>query len=106
MTINALLSSARTLMQKSPKNIDIQSLTEEILGIDGVEDLHELHVWSIDSKINTASMHIKTIKKGVITPIKDILHSYNIHSSSIQRERGECPEPICQTDCENRKCCS
>ena len=104
MTIKQLLISFRTLMQKSP--IDIENLTRDISSIEGVEDLHELHVWSVDSKINIASMHVKTVKKGVITQIKDILHEYNIHSSSIQRERGECPEPNCRTDCQNRKCCN
>jgi cation diffusion facilitator family transporter len=105
-TVKNIIGSGKILMHKSSKDIDIEALTNDIKAIEGVTDLHELHVWAIDSNINIASMHIKTDKKGVITPIKELLHSYNIHSSSIQRERGECIDSKnCGEHCGNKRCC-
>jgi Co/Zn/Cd efflux system component len=93
-------------MHKSPKDIDIESLKKDIESVPGIIDVHELHVWCIDSNINIASMHIKCLNsRGIVSKVKDILHSYNIHSSSIQKERGDCPEPICKINCESKKCC-
>lgn len=105
ITIKTLMKSTRSLLQKSPRDINIENLRKDILAIDGIENLHELHVWCVDSNINIASMHIKTIKKGVISQIKGVLHNYNIHSSSIERERGECSEKNCKENCRIRKCC-
>jgi cation diffusion facilitator family transporter len=106
-TIKSIINSGKLLMHKSPKEIDIESLKKDIESVPGIIDVHELHVWCIDSNINIASMHIKCLNsRGIVSKVKDILHSYNIHSSSIQKERGDCPEPICKINCENKKCCS
>lgn len=106
-TVKNIIGAGKILMHKSSKDIDIEALTNDIKAVEGVTDLHELHVWAIDSNINIASMHIQTDKKGVITPIKELLHSYNIHSSSIQRERGECIDSKnCGEQCRNKRCCN
>lgn len=89
---------------------DIQN---ELIEIDGVETVHEFHVWSLDSKVSVASMHIQ-MQSDVTTDdvdvilkeIKEVLHHRGIHSSSIQPEWSEqCIEPQCSDDCMDLQCC-
>ena len=45
-------------LEKAPSDINISELREHLLGIEGVEDIHHIHVWSIDGYNNYATMHI------------------------------------------------
>ena len=45
---------------KTPKEISIEELKEHILEIDGIKDIHHIHIWSIDGYNNYATMHIVT----------------------------------------------
>jgi zinc transporter 1 len=90
--------------------VDIKS---DLVGVEGVETVHEFHVWSLDNKVAVASMHVKMQPDvssdkvdGVLTAVKDVLHRRGIHSSTIQPEWGEeCIEPTCRSTCAERQCC-
>ena len=47
-------------LEKIPCGICIDEIKEHILAIDGVTDVHHIHIRSIDGMRNTASMHIVT----------------------------------------------
>ncbi len=47
-------------LEKLPLNIDIDELKQHILGIDGILDIHHIHIRSIDGNSNYATMHIVT----------------------------------------------
>jgi cobalt-zinc-cadmium efflux system protein len=53
-----LRESFNTLLEGVPKNIAVSKVEEEILGIPGVDSVHDLHVWSICSHINALSGHV------------------------------------------------
>lgn len=105
ITLKLLIDTTKILLNKTTRDIDIESLISEIKDVEGIKDIHDLHIWSSRPGVNIASMHIITKRKGVLKEIKEILHKYNIHSSSIQREREECPEPYCKTGCDTKRCC-
>lgn len=46
------------LLQAAPDHIDLQQLTAELTGIDGVVDVHDLHVWTLTSEMDAASAHL------------------------------------------------
>ena len=48
---------------KTPSDIDIDELKEHLLEIKDVDDIHHIHVWSIDGYNNYATMHIVTKAK-------------------------------------------
>jgi zinc transporter 1 len=85
----------------------------EILTIDGVDSVHEFHVWALNNKVSVASMHIQMEPQitsdtvgNVMLLAKDILHRRGIHSSTIQPEWSNvCAEPWCGSDCSDRRCC-
>ncbi|OWT32692.1 metal transporter [Methanobrevibacter sp. 87.7] len=57
-----LVDSFRVLLQKVPSNYSFDKLKEEISEIDGVEEVVDLHLWSLDGidQIITAKLRVNT----------------------------------------------
>lgn len=53
-----LRQSLNVLMEGVPANIDVDTVINTINNIEGVEDAHHLHVWSISSGMNAMSIHV------------------------------------------------
>lgn len=53
-----LRQSLNVLMEGVPENIDVDTVINTINNVDGVEDAHHLHVWSISSGMNALSVHV------------------------------------------------
>jgi cobalt-zinc-cadmium efflux system protein len=52
--------SVRVLLQSAPADIDLDELVEALSAIDGVVDVHDLHVWTLTSDMDAASAHLVT----------------------------------------------
>jgi cobalt-zinc-cadmium efflux system protein len=50
--------AVRILLQAAPKHIDLAELTRDLAGIDGVRDVHDLHVWTLTSDMDAATAHL------------------------------------------------
>jgi len=50
--------SLNILMQGAPGNIDIQKINDAILAINDIEDIHHIHLWSLDEKNVNFEAHI------------------------------------------------
>ncbi|UQS86326.1 cation diffusion facilitator family transporter [Nicoliella spurrieriana] len=80
------------LMQGAP-SVDCQSLKKDILSVDGVTNVHHVHIWSIDENsiifsahVNMHDMLISDAEK-IYQPISDLLkRKYNIDHVTIQAE--------------------
>ncbi|MBQ3004638.1 MAG: cation transporter [Clostridia bacterium] len=48
------------LLEKIPDNIELSDIKACIMKIDGVCDVHHIHIWSSDGQNNFATMHIVT----------------------------------------------
>lgn len=46
------------LLEGTPSDINIAALREAVSKIDGVRDVHDLHVWSLTSGVNAMSLHV------------------------------------------------
>ena len=46
------------MLQGVPREVDYEHIRRCLQQIDGVCDVHDLHVWSLDSEYNVSSMHI------------------------------------------------
>ena len=61
-----------------------------MLGVDGVEEVHELHIWQLSESKLIASLHVRTTQNcdfmQVAAEIKRRLHDRGIHSVTIQPE--------------------
>ena len=86
---------------KIPEGIEIDEIKHHLLEIDGVLDVHHIHVWSMDGNQNYATMHVVTnsnhlkIKKA----IKDELFEHGIvHATlELESEKEHCDDKHCHT---------
>ncbi len=99
--INSLKNLKEVLdlfLEKTPSNVDIEELKNHLLKIDGVDDIHHIHVWSIDGYNNYATMHIVTKSKDVKKVKKEIreeLEEHNICHAILETEDEACDDIEC-----------
>lgn len=84
-------------LDKAP--VDPIELREQLLRIPGIQDIHHIHIRSIDGYNHCATMHIVTDHPAVKAQVRHILHHRGIHHATLELEApGEqCPEPHCYT---------
>ena len=51
--------SFRVFMEGAPSHLDTEAIRAALAGIDGVADVHDLHVWTITSGFVSLSAHLK-----------------------------------------------
>lgn len=96
-------------LEKTPKNISLEELKEHLLEIKGVEDIHHIHIWSIDGYNNFATMHVVSNNKNkkIKEEVKNELKEHGIVHSTIELENinEHCSEEECIIDTgHNHKC--
>jgi cobalt-zinc-cadmium efflux system protein len=55
----------RVLVQAAPDHISLDRVRDDLAGLDGVVDVHDLHVWTLTSRMDVASAHL------MVTPSTD-----------------------------------
>ncbi|WP_083511574.1 cation diffusion facilitator family transporter [Alicyclobacillus acidiphilus] len=95
------------LMEGTPKGVDFQKVVGEIRSAPGVQDVHDVHVWSITSGKNAMSCHVvldgdMTIRDSqkILRDIEHRLIHMGIGHVTIQTEDAEHPHSeseICAT---------
>jgi cobalt-zinc-cadmium efflux system protein len=105
--INALKNLKKVLdlfLEKTPKNVDINKIKEKLIKIDGIEDIHHIHVWSIDGYNNYATMHIVSKSKNIVKVKKDIreeLEEHGICHAILETEEEACDDRECSIKVES-----
>jgi cobalt-zinc-cadmium efflux system protein len=52
--------AVRILLQAAPDGFDLDRLAGDLGSIEGVVDVHDLHVWTLTSEMDAASAHLVT----------------------------------------------
>ncbi|MGH1506398.1 MAG: cation diffusion facilitator family transporter [Acidimicrobiales bacterium] len=50
--------AVRVLLQAAPEHVDLDALVADLSAIDGVADVHDVHVWTLTSEMEAASAHL------------------------------------------------
>ena len=89
------------LLESTPENIDLTKMVDEIKKVDGVHDIHDLHVWSINENLRMLSAHVVTndisIREGSLIQqkVNELLaHEYNIQHATLQLECEGCADVL------------
>jgi len=56
--VRLVRASTDVLLESTPPDIDLASLRQAITGVPGVEEVHDLHVWSLSSEVRALSAHL------------------------------------------------
>ena len=81
----------RVLLQAAPEGFDLDGLHRDLAAIGGVVDVHDLHVWTLTSEMDAASVHLVTASgvdhHGVLDEARDLLAGrYGIDHGTFQVE--------------------
>jgi cobalt-zinc-cadmium efflux system protein len=92
-----LHESVNILMEATPSDVDVDAMLSDILQVEGVRGVHDLHIWSITRGLRTLSAHILTddIPVSAGTKIQSavsetLYHHYGIAHATLQLECEGC----------------
>jgi cobalt-zinc-cadmium efflux system protein len=85
------------LLEGTPQGIKLERVTAAICAVEGVNDVHDLHVWSIGSETAALSCHISiadippSVSERILREVKERLHEeFHIDHTTIQFENVVC----------------
>lgn len=85
------------LLEGTPRGVKLELVETAIRSIDGVNDVHDLHCWSIGSETRALSCHIAiadippSVSERILRDVKECLHrDFSINHTTIQFEHAVC----------------
>ena len=100
-----LRQTIHILLESTPENIDMQNMLDDLLTVEGVRGVHDLHVWSINENLRVLSAHVMTedipvsIGANIQRGVNEILfHKYNIQHATLQLECAGCDSSMLYCD--------
>ncbi len=89
-TVHSVRSTSFILLQGVPPEVSLEDVRSDILAVEGVLSVHELHIWQLSETKIIASVHINASREfefmTIASDIRRVLHRHGIHSSTIQPE--------------------
>lgn len=89
--------SLNILLEGTPHGLALSDILSEVRSIPGVNDVHDLHVWSIGSDTHALSCHIAiedippSASEGILLSVRERLaEKFQIHHTTIQFEHVVC----------------
>ncbi len=88
--------SLNILLEGLPRGIELNNVTKALGGIDGVLDVHDLHIWSLGSSTHALSSHVliedmpPSASECILKRINQVLCDFGIHHTTIQFEHVPC----------------
>lgn len=90
------------ILEKTPRDVEIHELREHICHIDGVLDVHHVHIWTMDGQHHYATMHVVTDADShrIKALIREELREHNIVHATLELENSSehCHEEFCNLD--------
>jgi cobalt-zinc-cadmium efflux system protein len=92
-----LRETLNILLEGTPRGMKLAHVEAAIRKVNGVNDVHDLHIWSIGSESHALSCHIAiadippSVSERILRDVKATLHhSFRIEHTTIQFEHIEC----------------
>src|SRR5579862_7170622 len=92
-----LRETMNILLEGTPRGLKLERVEAAIRMVEGVNDVHDLHVWSIGSESRALSCHIAiadippSVSERILRDVKEVLHhDFRVVHTTIQFEHVEC----------------
>ncbi|MGO1866409.1 MAG: cation diffusion facilitator family transporter [Corynebacterium sp.] len=92
------------LMEQVPVGVDPVDVRDSVLDTSGVEEVHDLHIWSVDGESSMATVHVvSSDREGrVLDEVQKVFTGYGIGHATVQieepthrgHEHGICDSPL------------
>ncbi|MDI9898130.1 cation diffusion facilitator family transporter [Rhodococcus sp. IEGM 1381] len=81
-------SALRILTQASPADVDVDALTGDLSALPGVTGVHDLHVWTLTTGMDVATVHLECEGSSsmVLDRAKSLLSTYGLDHATVQVE--------------------
>ena len=109
--VNALKTLKEALnlfLEKTPRDISVAEIKEHLMEMEGVLDVHHIHLWSLDGSHNYATMHIVTdaepsqIKAAIRAELQE--HGIDHATLELEEEWEHCREKHCHMEMKFHSC--
>lgn len=98
--VKSLIRVGGLFLLSTPENTPVDRVRNGVMKLDGVLDVHHIHLWSFDGLANCATMHVVTNKDphAVKSQIRHLLsHMDIVHVTlELEAENEPCTAPTCQ----------
>jgi cobalt-zinc-cadmium efflux system protein len=95
--IGIVRETLNILLEGTPRGMKLELIESRMRSVEGVNDVHDLHVWSIGSESHALSCHIAiadippSASERILRDVKEVLHhDFRIDHTTIQFEHAEC----------------
>ena len=90
-TYRLAAQAVRVLVQAAPEGLDVDGLTARLAEIGDVVDVHDVHVWTLTSEMDVATVHLVVAEGSdthhVLDRARDVLRDdYGIDHATVQVE--------------------
>ncbi len=94
--IGIVRESLNILLEGLPQGMDLGEITTAMARVDGVLDVHDLHIWSLGEKTHALSSHVliedmpPSESGKILVRLNGLLCDFGIHHTTIQFEHVPC----------------
>ena len=85
-----LRSSVNVLLEGVPEGVDLDGLRAELAALPGVQEVHDLHVWSVTSGLHSLTAHLVVAtgqpQAALLPQVHAIAERHGIEHSTVQFE--------------------
>ncbi len=87
------------LLESSPRHLDADALRRDLLAIEGIRDVHDLHIWTVTSGFISLSCHCEVSSSGIADDVLRratslLRERYGIRHVTIQPETSQIHEEL------------
>jgi len=89
--------SLNILLEGLPRGLDLREVTQAICCVEGVLDVHDLHIWCLGSSSSALSCHVliedmpPSQSDGILHKLKHLLgERFHVHHTTVQFEHVSC----------------
>ena len=95
--VNVTKDAVHILLENSPRNADAHTVAEHLRRLDTVQDVHDMHIWSLCSNYCALSAHIVVDENTVLAPDRileqinaELQTHFGIGHTTLQLEQVAC----------------
>jgi len=100
--LRLLREAAEVLLESAPPGVDVDEVERLMCGVDGVDSVHDLHVWSLTSGVHALSGHllVRPDRLGETDRIlraaqRGVRERFDIRHTTLQVESESCGKVVC-----------
>ena len=89
------------LLEGTPADVSLAELLGALTNLDGVRDVHDLHVWTLTSGVDASSVHVVADPQSSVGELLERARQCAIHEFKIAHVRSDYPagtvtDPTCE----------